>query len=370
MPSVNGANGSAHPLRVIMAGVGQRGASWVEAFAALDGWRPVALVDLDQSFLAAAREATGLTEKESFSSLADALARVEADTVSVVVPARLHAELIERALLAGKHVLVEKPFTTSLVDAERLTRLAAERERVVLVTQTARYARVSRTLQRLVAEERYGPLGFMTMTYHKPRPEPYPYSEHIHLYAQGVHELDTLCAIAGRPLWSVYGRSVRPSWSTWPSESFAEAMLTFGPRADKPDRAGPTGQPDLVYATYSGTSEARAPGYSFRLECAEAALVAGRGGGSIQAIRGRSSDDIALDELGYDNVDQHLARLFHQAITAGRGGAELETGARRNLETMRLTDAIIRSTETGQAVDLRSTHGTDGARPTVAGARA
>ena len=64
---------------------------------------------------------------------------------------------------------------------------------MILVTQTARYGRVARTLQRLVAEERYGPLGFMTMTYHKARGEPYPYSEHMHLWGQGVHELDT-CA--------------------------------------------------------------------------------------------------------------------------------------------------------------------------------
>ncbi|MGH2368973.1 MAG: hypothetical protein ACRDI2_12310, partial [Chloroflexota bacterium] len=187
------------------------------------------------------------------------------------------------------------------------------------------------------------PLGFMTMTYHKARGEPYPYSEHMHLWGQGVHELDTMCAIAGRPVESVMGRSVQPVWSTWPSESLAEALITFGPRPDRPSSA------DRVYGTYVGTSDARAPGYSFRLECADAALVAARGGGNIQAVRGKETEVIPLDDLGYASTDQHLAQLFHRAIATGE---EPETSGRRNLATMRLLDAIIRSGETGQAIPL------------------
>ena len=53
-------------------------------------------------------------------------------------------------------MLVEKPFTTSLADAERLVAQAAQSQRAILVTQTARYGRVLRTLRRLVAEERSG----------------------------------------------------------------------------------------------------------------------------------------------------------------------------------------------------------------------
>jgi predicted dehydrogenase len=331
------------PLRIILVGVGRRGGAWVKAFSAVPEWRPVGLVDLDQGFLAAAREATGLPETACFASLGEALQRVEADAVSIVVPARLHAPMIEQALGAGKHVLVEKPFTTSLADAERLVEQAEHRGRVILVTQTARYGRVARTLQRLVAEERYGPLGLMTMTYHKARGEPYPYSEHMHLWGQGVHELDTMCAIAGRPVLSVMGRSVQPAWSTWPSEALAEALLTFGPRPDRPQRD------DRVYGTYVGTSDARAPGYSFRLECAGAAIVAARGGGPIQALRGKEAEDLPPDDLGYASTDQHLAQRFHQAITTGE---EPETSGRRNLATMRLLDAIIRSGETGQAISL------------------
>lgn len=331
----------ADPRRVIMVGVGRRGASWVKAFTAVPEWEPVALVDVDPQLLDAASEATGVPERACFSSLTPALKAVEADAVSVVVPAHLHAQFIDEALRADRHVLVEKPFTTSLPIAERLVALAARRKRTLLITQTARYGRLVRTLQRLVAEEVYGPLGFMTYVYHKARSEPYPHMEHMHLWGQGVHELDAMCAIAGRPVHRVMGRSVMAPWSDWPSESLAEALLTFGPRHDRP------GAPDRAYGTYVGTSEARAAGSLFRLECRDAALVAERSGKSIQVIRGKETEQLGLDELPYESTDQHLAQLFDRAITTGE---EPETSGRRNLATMRLCDAIIRSGETGRAI--------------------
>jgi predicted dehydrogenase len=303
----------------------------------------VALVDVDPALLDAAGEMTGVPESACFTSLAPALKNVEADAVSVVVPAHLHAQFVDEALRADKHVLVEKPFTTSLSIAERLVDLAARRGRTLLVTQTARYGRLVRTLQRLVAEEVYGPLGFMTYVYHKARGGPYPHMEHMHLWGQGVHELDAMCAIAGRPVVSVMGRSVMPPWSDWPSESLAEALITFGPRPDRP------GSRDRAYGTYVGTSEARAAGSLFRIECRDAALIAERSGKNIQVARGRETEDLALDRLPYDSTDQHLAQLFHRAITTGE---EPETSGRRNLATMRLLDALIRSGETGRAIDL------------------
>lgn len=331
----------AGPLRVILVGTGRRGASWVKAFRNVSDWEPVALVDVDPELMDAAGEMAGVPEEACFSSLTPALKKIEADAVSVVVPAHLHAQFIDEALRADKHVLVEKPFTTNLAIAERLVDLAAQRKRTLLVTQTARYGRLVRTLQRLVAEEVYGPLGFMTYVYHKPRAEPYPHMEHMHLWGQGVHELDAMSAIAGRPVASVMGRSVMPPWSTWPSESLAEALITWGPRPDRP------GTRDVAYGTYAGTSEARAAGSLFRLECRDAALVAERSGKSIRVIRGQETQELGLDELPYTSTDEHLAELFHRAITTGE---ELETSGRNNLATMRLCDAIIRSGQTGRAI--------------------
>lgn len=59
-------------------------------------------------------------------SYEELLARADVDAVYLCLPTLLHAHWAERALQAGKHVLVEKPLAVSGADAERLFRLAGE----------------------------------------------------------------------------------------------------------------------------------------------------------------------------------------------------------------------------------------------------
>ncbi|WP_017579248.1 Gfo/Idh/MocA family protein [Nocardiopsis valliformis] len=58
--------------------------------------------------------------------------RADVEAVYIPLPSGLHVEWAARALRAGKHVLVEKPFAPTLEEAERLTRLADERKLVVM----------------------------------------------------------------------------------------------------------------------------------------------------------------------------------------------------------------------------------------------
>lgn len=58
---------------------------------------------------------------------AELLTRPDVDAVYVPLPAALHAEWVERALEAGKHVLAEKPLTTCAATTRRLLHLARRR---------------------------------------------------------------------------------------------------------------------------------------------------------------------------------------------------------------------------------------------------
>ncbi|MGP4029193.1 Gfo/Idh/MocA family protein [Actinomadura sp. 3N407] len=60
------------------------------------------------------------------------LERDDIDAVYVPLPAVLHAEWIDRALRAGKHVLAEKPLTTDRDQAEHLFKLAGERRLLLM----------------------------------------------------------------------------------------------------------------------------------------------------------------------------------------------------------------------------------------------
>jgi predicted dehydrogenase len=63
----------------------------------------------------------------------------EADLVVIATPNESHASLAEAALRAGKHVVVDKPFTISLAQARALTALATDAGRVLSVFQNRRW---------------------------------------------------------------------------------------------------------------------------------------------------------------------------------------------------------------------------------------
>ncbi|MBV9784040.1 MAG: Gfo/Idh/MocA family oxidoreductase [Acidisphaera sp.] len=62
------------------------------------------------------------------------------DAVVIAAPAEAHHALAEAALLAGRHVLVEKPMAATLAQADALAALAAQRGRVLQVGHLVRYS--------------------------------------------------------------------------------------------------------------------------------------------------------------------------------------------------------------------------------------
>jgi predicted dehydrogenase len=72
------------------------------------------------------------------------------DAVIIATPVRTHFQLAREALLHDKHVLVEKPLTNSVAQAEELIALAQERDRVLMVGHTFEYNPAVNELRRLV----------------------------------------------------------------------------------------------------------------------------------------------------------------------------------------------------------------------------
>ena len=66
------------------------------------------------------------------------LFRSDVDAVVIATPVRTHYQLAREALLHGKHVLVEKPLTASVEEAEELVALAEEQGRALMVGHTFR----------------------------------------------------------------------------------------------------------------------------------------------------------------------------------------------------------------------------------------
>src|SRR2546426_9179845 len=78
------------------------------------------------------------------------------DAVTVVTPVATHFQIAKEALLAGKHVLVEKPLTATVREAEELIELAERNDRLLMVDHTFVYTGAVRKIKEIV---RSGELG-------------------------------------------------------------------------------------------------------------------------------------------------------------------------------------------------------------------
>src|SRR2546427_3194608 len=78
------------------------------------------------------------------------------DLVVVATPNTSHYPIAKQCLLAGRHVVVDKPFTPTLTEAKELVQVAKQQRRIVTVYQDRRYTGDFATVQQVVGE---GALG-------------------------------------------------------------------------------------------------------------------------------------------------------------------------------------------------------------------
>ncbi len=138
--------GRPQTVGVAVVGTGAMGMNHVRVYRNL-GARVVAAVDPDPARRAACTQRFGV---EARSDLADVLEDPEVEALSIAAPTAAHHAVARDALLAGKHVLVEKPLAGTLEQAEELTRLADEAGLVLAVGHVERHNPVVRMTRELL----------------------------------------------------------------------------------------------------------------------------------------------------------------------------------------------------------------------------
>lgn len=88
--------------------------------------------------------------RKTFRSMEEMLEDNTVELVIVNTPNYTHAEYAKKALLANKHVVVEKPFTVSVSDGEELINLAAQKQKVLSVYQNRRYDSDYKTVKKVI----------------------------------------------------------------------------------------------------------------------------------------------------------------------------------------------------------------------------
>jgi predicted dehydrogenase len=96
------------------------------------------------------------------SSFDEVLADPSVDAVSIATPPRTHYQLVRQALLAGKHVLVEKPLATNTADAVDLAKLAEGSGLVLMPGHTFLYSPAVNKVRELIDSGELGEIYFIT----------------------------------------------------------------------------------------------------------------------------------------------------------------------------------------------------------------
>src|SRR5215470_3995206 len=134
-------------LRFGVIGWGYWGPKVARNLASLPDATVSMVVDMDVRRLASIEASqTGIATTTNIQELM----RSNVDAIAIAAPVRFHYQLARDALLHGKHVLVEKPLTASIEEAEELVTLAEERQLTLMVGHTFEYSPAVQELRKLV----------------------------------------------------------------------------------------------------------------------------------------------------------------------------------------------------------------------------
>jgi len=145
-------------MKVAVIGAGYWGPNLIRNFLALDDVESVAACDVDTDRLSKMRKLFhGI---ETSTDYADIIRRDGIDVVVIATPVSTHYAIAKTALLAGKHVFIEKPMTASAAEAQELIEIARSRGLVLFVDHTFIYTGAVRKMKEIITSGRLGEIYY------------------------------------------------------------------------------------------------------------------------------------------------------------------------------------------------------------------
>src|ERR1700733_5873546 len=149
-------------IRVGVIGYGYWGPGIVRNFHGVEGCEVAMVCDKSTSALKRAKQAYPSLEVTTDPS--DVLSATDIDAVAVITPVWTHFELAKGALEHGKHVFVEKPFTSTAVQAEQLIDLALNKNLQIMVDHTFLFTGAVKKIRQLINDGSLGNLYYYDST--------------------------------------------------------------------------------------------------------------------------------------------------------------------------------------------------------------
>lgn len=160
----------------------------------------------------------------AYSSLDEMLKKEKLDAVTICTPASTHFSMASKALEAGLHTFVEKPFTTTVKDGEMLIETAKNANRTLSVGFIERFNPPITALKQMIKEGKMGEP--ILLEFHRENRRGENISDVGIVKDASVHDIDTACWLFGEVPKVVYAR-VGVMYVPLEHEDFATILLGF-----------------------------------------------------------------------------------------------------------------------------------------------
>lgn len=322
--------------RIIQVGVGGMGRVWTDRIAESNRWEAAAYVDVNRKNLMAAAVRHRIPKTRCFTSLKEALGKVEADALLDVTPQRFRKAVCTAAFERGLHVLAEKPLADSLANAKTVVDRAAKQGSILMIAQNYRYQPGAQTVKRFIKSGRLGDMGYVGIAFHKgPRfggwraEMPYPL-----VFDMSIHHFDLLRFFLDADVKEVVATSIDAPWNWNKGDATVMAQLTMT-----------DGVVVNYFASWVATGCETSWNAHWRFEGANGVLLWERDTVTFSDNPDRLR---AVRTVKFPLI--HQAYLLDAFADALETGIEPETSGRRNLNSLAATYAVVRAVRTKRRV--------------------
>jgi len=149
-------------IRFGVIGYGYWGPNVVRNLRGLDSTRVVAICDKSEAAIRRAKQA--YPDVRVATDCTELLTAPDIDAIAVITPVWTHFDLARTALLNGKHVFVEKPFTATSAQAEELIELGEKNNLQIMVDHTFLFTGAVKKIKQLVDDNTLGKLYYYDST--------------------------------------------------------------------------------------------------------------------------------------------------------------------------------------------------------------
>lgn len=147
-------------IKVGLVGIGGMGMVHFNAYRRLKNARVIAVADIRCDM---AREKAKETDARIYSSIDELLQNEACDMIDICTPSYLHTEMAKKALMAGCHVLCEKPMSISTEDTASVIELAKKCGKSFMTAHVVRFMKPYQYLRSLVESGELGKLVHLNM---------------------------------------------------------------------------------------------------------------------------------------------------------------------------------------------------------------